>query len=98
MKFRRKPIIVEAWQFVMPKTRPEQPTSYGDRNPLGGESPGLCWNDFGSSQQHPAVWTHNGLVTIHEGDWIVEDVEGFFYPCKSEIFEATYDVIEEALE
>lgn len=40
---------------------------------------------------------------IHEsrhasrGDWIIKDVQGEFYPCKPDIFEATYEPAEEAV-
>ena len=33
-----------------------------------------------------------------QGDYIIKGVKGEFYPCKPNIFEATYEVVEEYLE
>ena len=30
------------------------------------------------------------------GDWIIKGVKGEFYPCKPDIFEATYEAVQEA--
>ncbi len=93
MKFSKKPIVVEAVQFHMPKVRPLHPTSYGDRDPDTTDIMGLCWSDFGSVLQHPCVWTLNGLVSIEDGEWIIKGIEGEFYPCKPHIFKATYEQV-----
>ena len=37
------------------------------------------------------IITINGPVTVHEGEYIIKGIEGEFYPCKAEIFEATYE-------
>lgn len=51
-----------------------------------------------------AVKNGDGTLTIHtlEGDhkafignYIIKGVKGEFYPCKEEIFEQTYDIVEE---
>lgn len=38
--------------------------------------------------------TLEGLMLGVEGDWIIRGVKGELYPCKSDIFEATYEVAE----
>ena len=35
--------------------------------------------------------TLEGVMTASPGDWIIKGVAGEFYPCKSDIFEATYE-------
>jgi hypothetical protein len=40
------------------------------------------------------IETLEGTMTASPGDWIIRGVQGEFYPCKPEIFEATYDQIE----
>lgn len=41
-----------------------------------------------------AVETLEGTISAREGDWIIEGVKGEFYPCKPDIFEATYERVE----
>jgi hypothetical protein len=37
------------------------------------------------------IETLEGTMTAMIGDWIIRDVKGELYPCKPDIFEATYD-------
>ena len=39
--------------------------------------------------------TLEGTHTAKPGDWIIRGVKGEFYPCKPDIFAATYDKVEE---
>lgn len=39
--------------------------------------------------------TLEGTMRAEKGDWIITGVKGEKYPCKDEIFKATYDIIEE---
>lgn len=32
-------------------------------------------------------------MTAHDGDWIIRGVAGELYPCKNDIFEATYEEV-----
>jgi hypothetical protein len=34
-------------------------------------------------------------MTADEGDWIIKGVKGEFYPCKPDIFEATYEKVDD---
>jgi hypothetical protein len=42
-----------------------------------------------------SISTLEGDVTARVGDWIIRGVAGEFYPCKPEIFDRTYDVLDE---
>ena len=37
------------------------------------------------------IATLEGFHHVNVGDWIIRGVQGEFYPCKSDIFEATYE-------
>jgi hypothetical protein len=37
------------------------------------------------------IRTLEGGMTASPGDWIIRGVQGEFYPCKPDIFEATYE-------
>jgi len=39
--------------------------------------------------------TLGGTHAANPGDWIIRGVRGEFYPCKPDIFEATYEAVEE---
>jgi hypothetical protein len=40
------------------------------------------------------VWTRKGTMVADQEDWIIKGVKGEFYPCKPDIFEATYELAE----
>ena len=37
--------------------------------------------------------TLEGTMVAHPGDWIIQGVAGEFYPCKPDIFDATYEPV-----
>lgn len=39
------------------------------------------------------IHTLEGVMTASSGDWIIKGVKGEFYPCKPDIFEATYEAV-----
>ena len=43
----------------------------------------------------PGIETLERTMEISDGDYIIKGVNGEFYPCKPDIFEKTYDIIEE---
>ncbi|MEE7714225.1 hypothetical protein V3J85_23230 [Bacillus sp. 5001] len=42
-----------------------------------------------------SIPTLEGVMTADEGDWIIRGVQGEFYPCKPDIFAATYEPTQE---
>ena len=49
------------------------------------------WEPLGSGAIE--IRTLEGLMRVEVGDWIIRGIEGEFYPCKPDIFEATYEEI-----
>jgi hypothetical protein len=41
-----------------------------------------------------AIQTLEGEMAAQPGDYIIKGVQGEFYPCKPDIFEATYEAAE----
>ena len=41
------------------------------------------------------IHTLEGDMTVSEGDWIIKGVNGEFYPCKDDIFQKTYEKVDE---
>lgn len=94
MKFRKKPVIVEARQLT-PETAEEIGAwcnayiciSEGYRSYLWG------WR-LPIEERSMTVPTLEGEHIASMGDWIIQGVRGEFYPCKPDIFEMTYEVAE----
>jgi hypothetical protein len=42
------------------------------------------------------IATLEGVMRADPGDWIIRGVKGEFYPCKPDIFDATYEAVTEA--
>ena len=83
MKFRKKPIVVEAERFDASE---EQATRLALRSiPLheGRDAPRRYY-----------IKTREGHMTLAPGDWIITGVKGERYPCKPDIFEASYEQVE----
>lgn len=43
---------------------------------------------------HLSIKTLEGTHAAEPGDWIIRGVAGEFYPCKPDIFDATYEPVE----
>lgn len=93
-KYRKKPVIIEAFQFWLQS--PYVAGLDGDgiaeyiKNeydaPSGLESAYIVGNKL-------MIETLEGVIAAEEGDWIIRGVAGEFYPCKPHIFEATYEPV-----
>ena len=51
--------------------------------------------DPGEAGNRLAIDTLEGTMTAQPGDWIICGVQGEFYPCKPDVFEATYEPVAE---
>ena len=85
MKFRRKPVVIEAYQWFKNGDHPEDGT--------GGE--GRLVRYFRDPDQfHGWIDTLEGGHRVCPGDWIIRGIQGEYYPCKPDIFEETYEPVE----
>lgn len=93
MKFRKKPVAIEAITF-------DELVEYGKANG-GNINNGMPWSF--NYQGHPVthendncylVRTLEGMMKFNRGDMLITGVQGEIYPCKKDIFEATYTCIE----
>jgi hypothetical protein len=87
MKFRKKPVTIEALQFTDHHVG-ESILDWVNGN--GGNAFTLGTTDA----PRMAVRTLEGTHEASVGDWIIQGVAGEFYPCKPEIFAATYEPAE----
>lgn len=97
MKFRKKPVVIEAFQLTE-KTRVDNSewpqwaheAWQKDRDEVGSLSPQFPGEGDGLLLIH----TLEGRMLVEFGDWIIQGVKGKLYPCKPDIFEATYERVE----
>lgn len=92
-KFRKKPVVIEAVQLTW-KTWDEVCDFLGDiiseSNPgRNGEASDTCGEL--APYINITIPTLEGDHTALHGDWIIKGVKGEFYPCKPDIFSATYE-------
>jgi hypothetical protein len=99
MKFRKKPVEVEAMQlfqtdfdFVYEKET-KGTNLHGFYHQFMGCSVWLITNKQGIVEA--SIRTLEGDMKINDGDWIIKGVAGEFYPCKPDIFEKTYEPVNE---
>ena len=61
------------------------------------EAPGATWPSEIWLDKDGVYWcdTLEGPLKVSNGDWLIRGVRGELYPCKPDIFEATYERLEE---
>ncbi len=85
MKFRKKPVVIEAFE-VHPNDGKTHalPPRWLVNAIIGG---GVVPLDEGGMD----IKTLEGIMRAEVGDWIIQGVKGELYPCKPDIFAATYE-------
>ena len=94
-KFRKKPVVIEAVKCLMQE--------YADLPLVFDEVPQWLQEAVDNKTLVPEfrsedywyyiIKTLEGDMTAAPGDWIIRGVKGELYPCKSEIFSATYEAV-----
>ena len=83
-KFVKKPVVVEAIIF--------NGTNFIECEYFIGKS------NYDNTLNYPNIITSEGTMRVNIGDYIIKepfDKERAFYPCKPDIFEQTYELIEQ---
>lgn len=94
MKFRKKPVVIEARQLTKDSLFPIMQWIAASGIRQTGE---WCWDEDDDQfivQRYLIIETLEGNMKAQENDWIIRGVQGEFYPCKPDIFEATYERVE----
>lgn len=108
MRFKKKPVVIEATRWEKNGDHPEdnthwiaypdsgekflsegkvvryyrRPDDYGDR---------VCERCGKTMHNHGWIDTFEGGLVVCPGDWVITGVRGEYYPCKPDIFAATYE-------
>lgn len=96
MKYRKKPIVIEAFKWTGDIDQEDDPVWAVDAIRSGV----LSFVNSGTPNVEMVVRTlEDGRLRqakhfASPGDWIIRGIKGELYPCKPEIFEATYEFVE----
>jgi len=88
-KYRKKPVVINATQWFKAGDH-DSVQIFDSRSP--SRACEHCGKDLPS--EHGWVSTREGGHIACPGDWIITGVKGEHYPCKPDIFEATYEPAE----
>lgn len=90
MKYRKKPVVIDAFELgtdSMPDWFMDAVTE--NRIILHGTSRGF----YNGNDTNADIKTLEGLMHADYGDYIIRGVKGEIYPCKPDIFRATYEPV-----
>lgn len=82
--YRKKPVIIEAYLLTTDNIEFVEKWCKGS---IKGMSLPL-------QERIIHIQTLEGEMTARIGDYVIRGIKGEFYPCKSDIFEATYELVE----
>ena len=92
MKYRKRPIVVEAFQWMPNRKEKENPPWINE-----AIKKGIAFFVKNKDTKHiqMAIKTIEGVMVASRGDYIIQGTDGELYPCKPDIFERIYEKIEE---
>lgn len=79
-KYRKKPVVVDAVQFNIGDPQPDWVTEAIHHGIVVLDGDQL------------SIRTLEGVMVSNPGDYIIKGVQGEIYPCKPDVFEATYEL------
>ncbi len=80
MKYRKKPVVIEAIIF--------DGDNYNECEEFVGK------DNYDNTLNYPNIVTLEGVMRVSVGDYIIKGVKGECYPCKPDIFEQTYEKVD----
>ncbi|MEK5354538.1 MULTISPECIES: hypothetical protein [Paenibacillus] len=83
-KYRKKPVVIDAFKWTGGPDQTEDPQWIIERIKMGQVS-------FANGLMY--IKTLEGIMEAKPGDYIIRGVKGEIYPCKPDIFEATYESV-----
>ena len=96
MKFRKKPVVIEAFKWTCDQHHTEEPGWIIEALKDGTVViPNLSWSIETYGGFVMEINTLEGVMIANQGDYIIQGINGEIYPIKEEIFEMTYERGEE---
>ena len=91
LRFTKKPVTIEAIQWTGKNLR-EVITFTDDHPDTRSHHADMAWEAYANlvARDGLKIYTLEGELLANVGDWIIRGVKGEYYPCKPDIFAATY--------
>jgi hypothetical protein len=80
MQYRKKPVVIDAEIYDGTALSVERIMMMGGSREINNSPEGLY------------ITTLEGIMKANIGDWVIKGVKSELYPCKPDIFEATYEL------
>ena len=93
MKYKKKPVVIEAEQWAPYAV--SDFLSQANLTPIDSDTDWRCQGCGNRASLHMNCPTLEGWHIVCPGDYIIKGVKGEFYPCKPDVFEATYEPVKE---
>lgn len=90
MKYRKKPVVIEAWQATEENYRQGVPEFIRQAHNVRFV---VATPQYGGMLVGGEIDTLEGKHSFSRNDYIIKGVKGEFYPCKPDIFEMTYEQV-----
>jgi len=90
--YRKRPVVIEARRIPEAKL-PGSVPSRGEIAAIAYWCGGAVMTNVSSGEFCIDIRTLEGVMRALPGDWIIKGVQGEFYPCKADIFAATYEEV-----
>lgn len=87
MLYRKKPVVIEAWQFIPDGVVREMPLWLGIALQNG--------TIYTVPHMGLKIVTLEGDMLVSPNDWIIKGVNDELYPCKPDIFKKTYEAVDD---
>lgn len=90
MRYRKRPVVVDAIQWT--GSNDDEIRAF-----IGGATHyfGADWRNVEDPQRFFVIRTREGDMMLEQGNWLIRGVRGELYPCRQDVFAATYERVEE---
>lgn len=86
MQYRKKPVIINAFQFAKGYEAPQWFTDAANEGVIKIFA-------YADNTPYLTINTLEGMMKAEQGDYIIKGVKGELYPCKLDIFKMTYEEV-----
>lgn len=86
--YRKKPVVIEAFQWTGDYDQTEEPQWI-----CNAIHSGIVHFEKAGTENIMMIDTLEGTHRANRGDWIIRGIKGELYPCKPDIFVATYEPV-----
>lgn len=89
VQYRKKPVVIEAFEWTGDREQKDDPVWITEAIEKGR----VYFINPGTEKVIMAIETLEGTMHGSRGDYIIKGIQGEIYPCKADIFEATYEEV-----